>query len=68
MPRRSVVGRRPVWAPDATVKLSLSLAQLGRRAEACSVVGEFDARYAAAAPAGVKARAKALRTKAACAA
>lgn len=56
------------WAPDATVKLSLSLAQLGRRAEACSVIGEFDARYAASAPGAVKARAKALRTKAACAA
>ncbi len=55
------------WAPDATVKLSQSLGQLGRRDEACSVVGEFDARYAATASVPVKARAKAIR-KATCAA
>ena len=58
---------KTAWAPDATVKLSQSLGQLGRRDEACSVVGEFDTRYAAAASAGVKTRAKAVH-KASCAA
>lgn len=59
---------KTAWAADATVKLSLALSQLGRRDEACSVVGEFDTRYGAAAPTAVKSRAKAARTKAACAA
>ena len=59
---------KAVWAPDATVKLSLSLAQLGRRDEACSVVGEFDTRYAPTAPTAVKSRARAVRAKASCAA
>ncbi len=59
---------KTAWAPDATVKLSLALAQLGRRDEACSVVGEFDTRYAPTAPAAVKVRARTLRAKAACAA
>jgi tol-pal system protein YbgF len=59
---------RAAWAPDATVKLSQSLAQLGRREEACSVVGEFEARYAPTAPTAVKSRARAVRAKAACAA
>jgi tol-pal system protein YbgF len=54
------------WAPDATVKLSAALAQLGRREEACSVVGEFDTRYGPTAPAAVKSRARSVRTKAAC--
>lgn len=54
------------WAPDATVKLSSSLAQLGRREEACSVVGEFDTRYGPTAPAAVKSRATTVRRKAAC--
>ena len=58
---------KTAWAPDATVKLSQSLGQLGRRDEACSVVGEFDTRYAAAASPPVKARAKAVH-KATCAA
>jgi len=59
---------KATWAPDATVKLSLALAQLGRRDEACSVVGEFDTRYATGAPAAVKARARSARSKASCAA
>ena len=59
---------KAAWAPDATVKLSQSLAQLGRRDEACSVVGEFDTRYAPTAPPAVKSRARTVRTKAACAA
>jgi tol-pal system protein YbgF len=56
---------KTAWAPDATVKLSQSLGQLGRRDEACSVVGEFDTRYAATASVAVKARAKAVH-KATC--
>lgn len=59
---------KAAWAPDATVKLSQALAQLGRRDEACSVVGEFETRYAPIAPAAVKSRARTVRTKAACAA
>jgi tol-pal system protein YbgF len=59
---------KTAWAGDATVKLSLALAQLGRRDEACSVVGEFDTRYAATAAPAVKTRARTLRAKAACAA
>jgi tol-pal system protein YbgF len=55
------------WAPDATVKLSQSLAQLGRRDEACSVVGEFETRYGPTAPPAVRSRARAVRAKAACA-
>lgn len=54
---------KATWAADATVKLSLALAQLGRRDEACSVVGEFDNRYAAGAPVAVKVRARTVRTK-----
>ncbi len=57
---------KTAWAPDATVKLSAALAQLGRRDEACSVVGEFDTRYGPTAPAAVKGRAKGVRVKAAC--
>lgn len=59
---------KTTWAPDATVKLSLALAQLGRRDEACSVVGEFDTRYGPSAPAAVKVRARSVKTKAACSA
>lgn len=57
---------KAAWAPDATVKLGSSLQQLGRRDEACSVVGEFETRYAPTAPAAVKSRARTVRTKAAC--
>jgi len=59
---------KAAWAPDATVKLSQALAQLGRRDEACSVVSEFSARYAPSAPAAVKSRARTVRLKASCAA
>jgi tol-pal system protein YbgF len=59
---------KTTWAPDATVKLSAALAQLGRRDEACSVVGEFETRYGPNAPTAVKNRARSVRTKAACAA
>jgi tol-pal system protein YbgF len=57
---------KAAWAPDATVKLSSSLAQLGRRDEACSVVGEFETRYGPTAPTAVKSRAGSVRRKAAC--
>ena len=57
---------KSTWAPDATVKLGSALQQLGRREEACSVVGEFDTRYGPTAPAAVKSRARTVRTKAAC--
>jgi tol-pal system protein YbgF len=59
---------KATWAADATVKLSLSLAQLGRRDEACSVVSEFQTRYATGAPPAVKARARSARNKASCSA
>jgi len=59
---------KAAWAADATVKLSQALAQLGRRDEACSVVSEFDTRYAPTAPTAVKSRARTVRAKAACAA
>lgn len=59
---------KAAWAADAAIKLSQSLAQLGRRDDACSVVSEFDTRYAPTAAAAVKARARSVRTKAGCAA
>lgn len=57
---------KTAWAPDATVKLGSSLQQLGRRDEACSVVGEFETRYGPTAPPAVKSRARTVRNKAAC--
>jgi tol-pal system protein YbgF len=59
---------RASWAADAAVKLSLALTQLGRRDEACSVVGEFQTRYASGAAPAVKARARSVRSKASCSA
>jgi tol-pal system protein YbgF len=56
------------WAPDALVKLSTSLLRLRQPAEACKTLGEFDRRYASAAPAPIKARARSARTEAKCAA
>ena len=53
------------WAPDATVKLALSLAELNRPKEACGALNEFDRRYAKA-PAATKDRAAAARVKAKC--
>jgi tol-pal system protein YbgF len=53
------------WAPDATVRLALSLAELNRPKEACGALDEFDRRYAKA-PAATKARAAAAREKAKC--
>jgi tol-pal system protein YbgF len=54
------------WAPEAVVKLSQSLLELGKPQDACGALGEFDRRYPRAAPA-LKARAAATRTKAQCA-
>jgi tol-pal system protein YbgF len=53
------------WAPDAVVKLSLSLVQLNRPKEACGALAEFDRRYPHASPAA-KDRADAARQKAGC--
>ena len=53
------------WAPDAVVKLSLSLAQLNKPKEACGALAEFARRYPAASPAA-KDRASAARQKIAC--
>jgi tol-pal system protein YbgF len=53
------------WAPDAVVKLSLSLAQLNKPKEACAALAEFDRRYPHAQPAA-KARADAARQKVGC--
>ena len=53
------------WAPDAVVRLALSLVELNRTQEACAALNEFDRRYAKA-PAATKARASAAREKAKC--
>jgi TolA-binding protein len=44
----------------------MALHNLGRSSDACGVLVEFKKRYAAAAPATVKARAEALESKAEC--
>ena len=54
------------WAPDATVKLSRALASTNRSDQACAALGEFDKRYAAAAPKAVKARAASTAAAAKC--
>jgi len=53
------------WAPDAMVKLSLSLVQLNKPTDACAALTEFDRHYPKATPAA-KTRAAAARTKAGC--
>jgi tol-pal system protein YbgF len=53
------------WAPDAVVKLSLSLAQLKKPKEACGALAEFARRYPAASPAAQE-RAGAARQKIGC--
>jgi tol-pal system protein YbgF len=55
------------WAGDAVVRLSSTLVEMKDNATACKAVAEFDGRYAATATATVKARAKDVRAKAACA-
>jgi tol-pal system protein YbgF len=54
------------WAPDAVVKLALSLVELNRTKDACGALHEFGRRYPHAADAA-KARAEAARQKAGCA-
>jgi tol-pal system protein YbgF len=54
------------WAPDAVVKLSTALIELKEPVEACKSLAELDRRYASA-PAAVKTRARAARTRAKCA-
>ena len=53
------------WAPDALVKLSLSLVQLKQGKQACSALAEFSRRYPAA-TAEAKRRADAAKDKAGC--
>ena len=54
------------WAPEAVLKLSTALIELKEPAEACKSLAELDRRYAAA-PAALKTRARAARTRAKCA-
>jgi tol-pal system protein YbgF len=54
------------WAPDAIVKLSLSLTALNKPKEACGALAEMGRRYPHAS-AAAKARADAARQKAGCA-
>jgi tol-pal system protein YbgF len=53
------------WAPDAVVKLALSLNQLGRTKEACGALAELPKRYPKAS-ATIKTKADAARQKAGC--
>lgn len=55
-----------LWAGDAVVRLSASLIELKRADDACRAMSEFDQRYAGQAPPTLKARAKDVRTRAAC--
>lgn len=57
---------RTSWAPDAVIKLSLSLTHLNKLDDACAALGELERRYPHA-PAATKARAAAARTQAQCA-
>jgi tol-pal system protein YbgF len=52
-------------APDALLKLAMSLAALGQKQEACSTFGELDAKYPKA-PEAVREQAKAERARAGC--
>jgi TolA-binding protein len=54
------------WAGDSVVRLSASLIELKRAEDACRALSEYDQRYAAKAATAVKARAKDVRTRAAC--
>jgi tol-pal system protein YbgF len=57
---------KAVWAGDALVKLGMALQSRGDDTKACQALAEFGKRYAASAPATVKSRAAALKTKAKC--
>jgi tol-pal system protein YbgF len=56
---------RTSWAPDAIIKMSLSLAQENKTTAACGFLGEIDRRYPEASTAA-KARATAARQKVGC--
>jgi tol-pal system protein YbgF len=56
---------RTSWAPDAVIKLSLSLAQQNKTTEACGLLGQVDRHYPEAS-ATAKARAAAARQKVGC--
>jgi tol-pal system protein YbgF len=53
------------WAPDAVVKLSVSLIELKKSADACGILSEFSTRYPRA-PAAVKTQASSARSRAKC--
>jgi tol-pal system protein YbgF len=55
------------WAAEATLKLATSLANVGRNAEACAAVVEFNKRYAPTSSANAKNRAASIKTRAKCA-
>ncbi len=57
---------KTAWAPEAVVKLSQSLLELGKPGDACGALGELDRRYSHL-TATLKARAAATRAKAQCA-
>jgi tol-pal system protein YbgF len=57
---------KTAWAPEAVVKLSQSLLELGKPNDACGALGELDRRYPHLTPT-LKARAAATRSKAQCA-
>jgi tol-pal system protein YbgF len=53
------------WAPDAVIKLSVSLIELRKNPDACGILAEFNTRYPKASPA-LKAQAGSARTRARC--
>jgi tol-pal system protein YbgF len=57
---------KTAWAPEAVVKLSQALVELGKPQDACGALGELDRRYPHTTPA-TKARAASVRTRAQCA-
>jgi tol-pal system protein YbgF len=56
---------KTAWAPEAVVKLSQALVELGKPKDACGALGELDRRYPHSTPA-TKARAAGVRTRAQC--
>ncbi len=54
------------WAPDAFNKLARSLVQLGKSADACKTLDEFNRRYPGASPAA-RAKTQDARLMAKCA-
>lgn len=54
------------WAGATVLELATALNETDRKTQACTALGEFDRRYAAAASAAVRTRAGELRTRFAC--